>query len=132
MKECQRCGECCQWLAAKSVGMSPETMDYLVKRGLTVDDGYVLIPHKCQHLKLDMAKSVFKVDLENDSRILETPKYYCDIHYKDEYPVLCKRFHGHGRYYIPHGCVYFDEEDEQKELELCATATEKSVKNVKK
>lgn len=97
-------------------GLSPEIIDYLVKRGCSIDDGFVLIPHRCQHLRLDTKLSVFDIDLNTGERKLVIPKYLCDIHYKEDYPVICRRFHGHGRYYIPEGCVYLDQkEDTTKE-----------------
>lgn len=108
-ESCQRCGRCCRSLGMKMMGMSPEIIDYLVKRGCEVDDGFILIPHRCQHLRLDEKLSKWEVVFGGNRKLVE-PKYSCDIHYKEEYPVICRRFHGHGRYYIPEGCVYLDKE----------------------
>jgi hypothetical protein len=122
--ECRRCGECCRWLASKCVGFAPEVIDYLTKRGCKVDDGYVLIPHRCQHLRLDEKLSTYALeDTQPDGtdgpyKRLLVPKYKCDIHNTQEYPLICKRFHGHGAYYIPQGCVYFRSEDEQTEKDI--------------
>lgn len=122
--DCRRCGSCCRVLASKSVGMSPEVLDYLSKRGCTVDDGYVLIPHRCQHLRLDEKLSSYQIEdtlpdgTEGKYKRLLVPKYRCDIHDTPEYPLICKRYHGHGAYYIPSGCVYFDPKDEQTEKNI--------------
>jgi hypothetical protein len=99
----------------KMSGMSPEIIDYLVKRGCVVDELFILIPHRCQHLRVDLKLSKFDVDPTGERKLVE-PKYSCDIHYKEEYPLICRRFQGHGRYYIPEGCVYLDQkEDTTKE-----------------
>jgi hypothetical protein len=121
MNECLRCGKCCRTLASKAIGMSPEVIDYLLKRGCTVDDDYLLIPHRCQHLRLDEKLSEYKLEDTTPTgepgpyKRLITPKYKCDIHDTEEYPIICKRFHGHGAYYIPSGCVFFNRNDEERE-----------------
>jgi len=108
------------------MGMSPEVISYLITRGCTIDDAYLLIPHRCQHLKVDVKNSVFKVN-DDGTRTMLQEKYMCDIHDTPEYPVICKRFHGHGRYYIPLGCVYATPDGERTELELTERAKSKSL-----
>jgi hypothetical protein len=118
MNECSRCGKCCRTIGVKAIGMSPESKEYLLKHGCTIDDGYLIIPSRCQHLRLDEKISVYKIEVgENDEqvRVLETPKYKCDIHNTDEFPVLCRRYHGHGTYYIPDGCAFVTTKDENDE-----------------
>jgi hypothetical protein len=105
----------------KAVGMSPEVIDYLIKRGATVDDGYIILPHRCQHLRLDEKHSEYVIEDTGPEgspgpyKRLSVPKYLCDIHDTPEYPLLCKRFHGHGAYYIPNGCVFLTNKDEDDE-----------------
>ena len=130
-ESCERCGRCCRILAAKAVGMSPETLSYLITHGCTIDDGYVLIPNRCPHLRLDEKKSEYGVE-EDGTRWLKTPKYMCDIHDKPEYPVLCKRFHGHGNFYIPNGCVFFTKQDEDTEKSIYLKSLERSQNKHKK
>jgi hypothetical protein len=100
METCKRCGECCKWLAFKAIGMSPETTEWLAARGSIFDGDYIILEHWCPHLSIDKGLAT------------------CDIHYKDEYPLICRRFHGHGRFYIPRGCVYFDEESHTKQKKI--------------
>jgi hypothetical protein len=104
---CKKCGSCCKWLAFKTLGLSPEVIDWLRTRGANVDGDYLIIPHTCQHL---------------------TDKNLCDIHYAENYPILCRRFHGHGRFYIPKGCVYATPEAEENEKEILKRATESQTK----
>jgi len=118
---CDRCGKCCRTLAMKAIGMSPDVLTYLTTTGCKVDDGYLLIPHRCQHLRLDEKLSVYKIEVgENDEqiRVLQTPKYKCDIHNTEEYPTMCKRFSGHGAMYIPDGCVFLTAKDENDEKNI--------------
>ncbi len=129
MNDCQRCGACCRSLAMKSVGLAPEVLDYLLKRGCEVDDGYILVQHRCQHLRLDEKLSTYVIEdttpdgTEGPYKRLTVPKYKCDIHDTEEYPLICKRFHGHGRYYIPSGCVFFRKEDEDTEKNIYLKST---------
>lgn len=115
--------------------MSPEVIDYLLKRGADVDDGYILLPHRCQHLRLDDKLSEYKIEIgENDEQIkvLQTARYKCDIHDTSEYPVLCKRFHGHGRFYIPNGCVFLTKKDEDDEHNIYLKALTRKLTRQKK
>ena len=98
---CKKCGNCCRWLAFKIMGLSPETIEWLKARGAIIDDAFLILNHPCQHL---------------------TEDNLCDIHYQEGYPLICRRFHGHGRYYIPTGCVYATPSDRQSEEEILATA----------
>jgi len=100
MEACRRCGECCKWLAFKAIGMSPETIEWLGARGAITDGDYLIIEHWCPHLGYTGERAS------------------CDIHFKDNYPILCRRYHGHGRFYIPQGCVYFDEESHLKQKRI--------------
>ena len=80
--------------------MSPETTEWLNARGCITDGDYLILEHHCPHLSYE--KSIAS----------------CDIHYKEEYPILCRRYHGHGRFYIPQGCVYFDDESRREQTKL--------------
>jgi hypothetical protein len=80
--------------------MSPETTEWLNARGCITDGDYLILEHWCPHLS-------YKDDVAS-----------CDIHYKDDYPVLCRRYHGHGRFYIPQGCVYFDDESRKEQTKI--------------
>lgn len=120
MTNCLQCGKCCRVVAMKAVNMSTDVIDYLIKRGASVDGDYILLPHRCQHLRLDERLSVYRIEQGGgeggeDIKVLETPRYRCDIHDTPEYPVLCKRFQGHGAYYIPSGCVFLTKQDEEEE-----------------
>jgi hypothetical protein len=114
----------------KMRGMSPEVIDYLVKRGCATDGDFIIIPHRCQHLRLDEKLSVYDIDPVEKLKLLKTPKYKCDIHYQEDYPVICRRFHGHGRYYIPEGCVYMDEKQMTLEDELLAKSLKRHIKSM--
>ena len=50
-KSCSRCGECCRVLPLPISGMSPEILAYYRCRGLKEDQGFILVPHDCQHLR---------------------------------------------------------------------------------
>jgi len=108
----------------KAVGMSPEVVDYLLTRGCLVDDGFIILPHRCQHLRLDETLSTYAIEdtlpdgTAGPYKRLVVPKYKCAIHDTAEYPLICKRFHGFGRYYIPTGCVYFTKDDEAGERNI--------------
>jgi hypothetical protein len=80
--------------------MSPETTEWLSARGAIMDGDYLIIEHVCQHLSYDGKLAS------------------CDIHYKDTYPLLCRRYHGHGRFYIPSGCIYFDDESRNEQRKI--------------
>jgi hypothetical protein len=109
------------------MGMSPEVIDWFVKRGCTVDDAYLLIPHTCQHLQ---EERIPIMDL--GTQIGEKVFCTCDIHYKDEFPIICRRFHGHGRYYIPNGCVYYNEDVEKEQRRIVEDAEFKLSRKYKK
>jgi hypothetical protein len=108
---CKKCGECCRWLAFKIMGLSPETIEYLKARGAIIDDAFLILNQPCQHL---------------------TEKNLCDIHYQEGYPLICRRYHGHGRYYIPNGCVYATPSDRQSEEEMLAKATKSAKETIHK
>jgi hypothetical protein len=98
------------------LGMSPEIKQYLVTHGCEIDDDYLIIPHKCQHLSTET--STKSVITDKGVEIVTTEYCTCDIHNKEEYPIVCKRFHGHGRYYIPQGCVYATPEAEAEQKRI--------------
>ena len=100
LKECKRCGQCCKWIAVKSVGLSPENIEWLEARGAIFDGDYLIIEHWCPHLS-------YEGEIAS-----------CDIHFKDNYPIVCRRYRGRGRYYIPQGCIYFDPEEEAKQKRI--------------
>jgi hypothetical protein len=76
----------------------------LIARGAVYsEDGkYILLPHVCPHL----------VPALGGSGGLEEPddqlSYECDIHDTPDYPLSCKRYHGHGNFYKPPGCGYLE------------------------
>jgi len=100
LPECSRCGRCCQYIAFKSHGMSPETTEWLIVRGCFVDGDYLVLEHWCPHLSYDGIAT-------------------CDLHETKEFPVLCRRYHGHGHFYVPKECVYHPTKKEvQRSLPL--------------
>ena len=99
MGECNRCGECCKVLVIQTNVLPKQQLHYLRTRGLKEDQGFILIPHECQHL-----------GLKTDGK---TKEYFCDIHDSMERPSQCIKFHGQKRdkntvFYIPQGCSMRD------------------------
>lgn len=101
--ECAQCGECCKWIVLRTDQMTPEYLQYLRCRGLREDQGFILVPHECQHLHIENFK--FGGTLE------DAMKHYCDIHDSPDRPRVCKVFHGqrqgsrHWKFYCPPGCA---------------------------
>ena len=94
--DCDRCGECCRYLPLLISRLDPPYLNYLRCRGLKEEQGFILIPHDCQHL-----------GFKTDGR---TKKYFCDIHESPDRPAICQKFHGQKRIgnamiYIPPGCT---------------------------
>ena len=109
--ECSRCGACCRVLPLPTAAMSSNYLRYLRLRGLKEEQGFILLPHDCQHLI-----SSVEVKFENKRLMLihlgdGKSKYECDIHESPERPMICRKFHGQkriGRWnvYVPPGCSY--------------------------
>jgi hypothetical protein len=101
-KSCKRCGVCCRVIPLSTAHMSPEYRAYLLNRGLKEDQGFILIPHDCQHLQFT-PENCFMPDLGGE--------WFCDIYYDPARPKVCQKFHGQKRIgsaiiYIPPGCGY--------------------------
>ena len=102
-KSCSRCGECCRVLPLPISGMSPEMLAYYRGRGLREDQGFILVPHDCQHLQEEILG-------DEGTEYTDCSIVYCDIHDSPERPRVCQQFHGQRRgskhvlFYIPPGC----------------------------
>lgn len=100
MSDCKRCGQCCRVIPLLTRAMSKEYLDYLRTRGLKEDQGFILIPHDCQHLSYYPDPSGTQ------------PHHSCDIHNSPDRPRICQIFKGqkkgtHGtRFYVPPGCAF--------------------------
>ena len=96
---CSRCGACCRVIPLSISHMSPEMLAYYRCRGLKEDQGFILIPHDCQHLK----------GHKQFAGITTIPT--CDIHDSPDRPRVCQIFKGQRRgskhvlFYIPPGCT---------------------------
>ena len=82
--------------------MSPEYLNYLRTRGLQEAQGFILIPHDCQHL--------VRVALVGENDEYGSKRYDCDIHESPDRPKVCKIFHGQKRsaravFYVPQECT---------------------------
>ena len=102
-KECKRCSACCRVLPLSPIGMSPDHLKYLRTHGLKEDQGFILVPHDCQHLGFDTNGI--------------TKEYSCDIHDSPDRPAVCRKFHGQKRIgrailYVPPGCGFREEEND--------------------
>ena len=101
--ECAQCGECCKWIVLRTDQMTPEYLQYLRCRGLREDQGFILVPHDCQHL-MSLPDPPAGVDAIR-------PSYRCRIYDSPNRPRLCQVFHGQRRgskhilFYIPPGCT---------------------------
>ena len=88
-QRCVQCGACCQHIAIVQGGLTPVEYEWIIARGCIVVGEFILIPHRCQHLREDNT---------------------CDIHDTDKYPRACRDFHGQmrgprgARYYVPERC----------------------------
>jgi Fe-S-cluster containining protein len=81
--------ECCRTIPLLIQNMTKEYRAYLRTRGLQEDQGFILIPHNCQHL------------MNNK----------CAIHDSPDRPKVCRIFHGQKRIgmmkiYVPPECGY--------------------------
>jgi hypothetical protein len=93
---------CCRVLPLLIARLDPVYLKYLRCRGLKEDQGFILIPHDCQHLKSGVIW-----DAPTQEPI---EGFLCDIHDSPERPKLCSQFHGQkqigrARIYIPPGCT---------------------------
>jgi Fe-S-cluster containining protein len=90
-KECEKCGECCKFIAFDLANPRPAIHKYLKARAtktMKYGVGYrYIIESRCPHL---------------------TEENLCDIHETKQYPELCRRFDAEhtGGFYIPPGCSY--------------------------
>ena len=106
---CSRCGSCCRQIVMVIKGLHPNYLKYLRAHGFKEDQGFVLIPHDCQHLKKDKP-----ITLSSDGKVFaevidSDERYFCDIHDSPEFPRLCRLYHGQkqiGRFpiYRPPNC----------------------------
>jgi hypothetical protein len=93
--------------------MHPSYRKYLLERGLKEDQGFILIPHTCQHLKKKYPR---KITLGGQPFIetIEFEKeqvYICAIHDSPDRPEVCRKFHGQKKIgpwsvYVPPGCAF--------------------------
>ena len=106
---CSRCGSCCRQIVMVIKGLHPDYLKYLRAHGFKEDQGFVLIPHDCQHLKKDKP-----ITLSSDGKVFaevidSDERYFCAIHDSPEFPRLCRLYHGQkqiGRFpiYRPPNC----------------------------
>ena len=99
-EKCTRCGECCKVIPLSVKNMHPNYRQYLRNRGLKEDQGFILIPHECEHLVLESE------NLETGQKV-----YACDIWYDASRPFICRKFVGQKQIgpwmmYIPEKCGY--------------------------
>lgn len=97
--------ECCRTIPLLIQNMTKEYRAYLRTRGLKEDQGFILIPHNCQHLK----ETISVLDYGSDRSL--RPIFYCDIHDSPDRPKICSSFHGQKRIgmmqiYVPPECGY--------------------------
>ena len=116
-KTCQRCGRCCSVLPLFTQHMHPEFKRYLLTRGLSEDkeQGCILIPHVCQHLKLIKVNGFTMSFTEGGIQNAYEYQHSCDIHDSPDRPEVCVKFRGQrmikgSRIYVPPGCSYRKEE----------------------
>ena len=108
--QCSRCGECCKVLPLSVSGMPPGYRKYLLQRGLKEDQGFILIPHVCQHLHQDMTDWRY----DRKGRLMSFPsvtRYTCAIHDSPERSLVCRKFNGQKRIgpwrvYVPPNCAF--------------------------
>ena len=106
-KVCSKCGACCRVLPLLISNMTPEYLAYLRERGLQEDQGFILVPQDCRHLKRDLGPYGW---VPEEGIVALPEKYSCDIHDSPDRPRLCQVFHGQRRgskhilFYIPPGC----------------------------
>ena len=105
--ECSRCSECCRVLPLSIHNMHPAYLHYLRTRGVEEDQGFILIPHDCQHL-------IKNVKWGSGGSAFE---YACDIHESPDRPEVCRKYHGQKRIgnaqiYIPPSCTMRNKESD--------------------
>ena len=107
---CSRCGACCRVLPLPISGMSPEILAYYRCRGLQEDQGFILIPHDCQHLTI-YNEGPCGCGIDRMFTDPEDAQSSCDIHDSPDRPRVCQIFKGQRRgskhvlFYIPPGCT---------------------------
>jgi hypothetical protein len=94
--------------------MHPSYLHYLRTRGLKEEQGFILIPHDCQHLTEESRVVGFDEDSGNT---IDESYYSCTIHESPDRPHVCSAFHGQKRIgnaliYIPPGCTMRRKENE--------------------
>ena len=104
-KSCNRCGRCCQVIPLAVKFMHPDMIKYYLNRGLKIDQGFVLIPHDCQHLT-----KIYSATGRESGTLLHT----CTVHDDPNRPKICQRFHGQKQIgpwmmYVPPGCTFVEE-----------------------
>ena len=103
-----RCGACCRVIPLSIRNMHPDAVQYYLTRGLKIEQGFILIPHDCQHL-IDVG-----VWYEGKNKIGPYDvKTICNIHDDPKRPKICQRYHGQkqigpAKIYVPPGCVFAD------------------------
>jgi hypothetical protein len=103
--------------------MSPDYLRYLRTRGLREEQGFILIPHDCQHLhppieiqmygKLRAWNTVSRQQIDEENKAIPgfSTAWVCDIHDSPERPKICQTFHGqkrgknHTLFYVPPECT---------------------------
>jgi hypothetical protein len=108
MTDCQRCGECCKYLPLSTQHMRPEYRKYLLDRGLKEDQGFILIPHVCQHLYQCDPETPVLYERGSGKPV---EGYVCLIHHQPDRAMVCRKFHGQKqigpwRVYVPPGCAF--------------------------
>ena len=100
---CSQCGECCRYISFGRVAqLRPDAKEYLLAKGCIIDQGFILLPHTCPHLKTHTSD---EIELSADEPCKKTS---CDIH--DHAPKLCQQFNGkrffnHALYWVPKNCT---------------------------
>ena len=112
--QCLRCGACCSVLPLLIKGMSPDYLKYLRTRGLKEDQGFILIPHVCQHLKFIEGNGPCGCGDRDLSFLEEWGMAECAIHNSPDRPQCCQKYRGQRiinnmRIYRPPGCGYREE-----------------------
>ena len=135
---CHRCGSCCSSIPLLIKGMSPDYLRYLSTRGLKEDQGFILIPHECQHLKFQTLhhwdpitkaiiiagphdkekypteESIPDNEWVDGTSTHEPMRCVCDIHDSPDRPACCVKYHGQKIIkkmiiYRPPGCGYLED-----------------------
>jgi Fe-S-cluster containining protein len=88
MSDCNRCGECCRWVAIFITGEpDPATLEWMTARGIRIEGSYMLIPSVCHHLQRHWDGNAWS--------------WACNI--EDRKPYYCRVYPGEG-VWKPKGC----------------------------